>query len=695
MRSSELNGRADELFEALRSLQVPEFLRWLEAIAARLRDFGTFRNVLLIEDQKPAASDIRPFDDWQEVGRRIGRGERAIYLLRPNPRRNYPRYLSCPGFDVSQTSGEAVEPPKRLSVTAVEARVRALAVEDGVRHTSFALVLDELVERRLQERWEREAVEPGVRSAEMTSVAYVLAKAWGLPASEAIECLSCLEGYDSAVSLERVHAIARTIYRVVEDLELPDTEATPAVESESEPEPATPPEAPEEPTAAPEAPASKVAEPRSKTKTKPKATPRSKAPAKPKVKNARKSKEVPVPTEIEMPEGMGAECMVAGVNAAVLKKALTAVKPIAKTKHAVVGGAVRVEAVLRSGADPRGELVLTTSDLEVTRIERIPAYVAQEGVALLELERLEGVAKAAGKADLRLVALEGDRCEIQTGNRSVKLSGKNAADWPELPEVEGAVAIDAQALRTILARVEHAMSTDETRYQLNGVHFEVKEDPSTEQAAVTCVATDGHRLALAACPREEIGDLPMGFKETMPATSVGQALKKVITKKTKTLEMAFGPRHAVLRSSTAELYFQFIDGEFPDYRRVLPADSAKRTAVQIERGPLRGAVQAAMAVNKGKKREGVRLTVQSDHVEIEAEASDTGEASEIVPASPDRLMTDPVVTGWNGNYLIDVLSSIETEDVVISVEDPLSQALVTGVGIDRDEYAAIVMPMRI
>ena len=74
MRSNELNGRADELFEALRSLQVPEYMRWLDAIAERLRSFGTFRNVLLVEDQKPAATDIRPFDDWQEVGRRIGRG---------------------------------------------------------------------------------------------------------------------------------------------------------------------------------------------------------------------------------------------------------------------------------------------------------------------------------------------------------------------------------------------------------------------------------------------------------------------------------------------------------------------------------------------------------------------------------------------------------------------------------------------
>lgn len=338
-------------------------------------------------------------------------------------------------------------------------------------------------------------------------------------------------------------------------------------------------------------------------------------------------------------------------------------------------------------ADDRG-VTLRATDLDIEVSTHVAAEVEEPGTITVPAARLHDIVGKLADGQIRLQAA-GDTAstvEITSGRARFALQALPASDYPDLAvgDLPWAFALPADLVGAALEAVDFAISTEETRYYLNGVFLHATDD------RLVFVATDGHRLSLV---RRDLPDGAAG----MPGVIVPRKTVAEITKLCRG-----NPKDARVSLSDAKIRFEIgdtvllsklIEGTFPDYGRVIPTGSS--TVAVVPRESAQGALDRVMTIATERGR-GVRLVLDPATAEMVFEVADpdSGRASEAFAATD--LQGDPLTIGFNGRYLADAVEAIGGDAVRLAFGDAGSPVLLTPADDpDGERRLVVVMPMRV
>jgi DNA polymerase-3 subunit beta len=334
----------------------------------------------------------------------------------------------------------------------------------------------------------------------------------------------------------------------------------------------------------------------------------------------------------------------------------------------------------------KGKVGLTATDMDLAIVESTPAEVAKTGTATVQAHTLyDIVRKLPEGAQVGLESL-GDKGQVslRAGRSSFALAALPADDFPRMTggELPHQFELDAGALKTLIDKTRFAISTEETRYYLNGIYLHAAQ--SGGRKVLRAVATDGHRLA-----RVEM-ELPEGAGAIpgviLPRKAVIE-LHKLVSETPGTVKVALSETRVRFALGDVLLTSKLIDGTFPDYERVIPAGNDK--VMEVTRSEFQQAVDRVATISTDKSR-AVKLSLAKNALTLTASSPDAGNAEEEIEA---KYGGAPLEIGFNARYLLDIAEQIEGEGARFRMADAASPTLVD----DPADAAAlyVLMPMRV
>ncbi len=325
-------------------------------------------------------------------------------------------------------------------------------------------------------------------------------------------------------------------------------------------------------------------------------------------------------------------------------------------------------------------LSLTGTDLEVEMVARTKVEDAQDGEITIPARKLFEIVRALPDGSRVTISQSGDKITVQAGRSRFTLASLPANDFPALDEVDATerVKVGEAGLKELIERTAFAMAQQDVRYYLNGLLFDLRD------AILRCVATDGHRLALC-----ETGlEAPVQTKRQIIVPRKGVLeLQRLLEGGDRELELEMGRSHIRVKRDDVTFTSKLIDGRFPDYEAVIPIGADRE--VKIDREAFRASLQRA-AILSNEKYRGVRIEVSPGQLKINAHNPEQEEAQEEVEA---ETRVDSLVIGFNVNYLLDALSALRDEHVVLQLRDANSSALLREAGSQKCRH--VVMPLRL
>lgn len=327
-----------------------------------------------------------------------------------------------------------------------------------------------------------------------------------------------------------------------------------------------------------------------------------------------------------------------------------------------------------------GQLSLTGTDLEVEMVSRIAVEDAQDGETTIPARKLFEIIRALPDGSRITVSQTGDKITVQAGRSRFTLATLPSNDFPSVDEVEATerVAIGEATLKELIERTAFAMAQQDVRYYLNGLLFDLRGD------ALRTVATDGHRLALCETDLAK----PSGSKRQIIVPRKGVTeLQRLLESGDREIELEVGRSHVRVKRDDVTFTSKLIDGRFPDYEAVIPIGADRE--VKVDREALRASLQRA-AILSNEKYRGIRMEVSPGNLKISAHNPEQEEAQEEIEA--DTTVSDLAI-GFNVNYLLDALSALRDEEVIIQLRDSNSSALVRESSSEKSRH--VVMPLRL
>lgn len=327
------------------------------------------------------------------------------------------------------------------------------------------------------------------------------------------------------------------------------------------------------------------------------------------------------------------------------------------------------------------QLSLTGTDLEVEMIARSAVDDAQDGETTIPARKLFEIVRALPDGSRITVSQTGDKVSVQAGRSRFTLATLPANDFPSVDEVEASerVTVPEAALKELIERTSFAMAQQDVRYYLNGLLFDLRD------SMLRCVATDGHRLALCESGLETGGSATKR-QIIVPRKGVTE-LQRLLEGGERVLELEVGRSHIRVKRDDVTFTSKLIDGRFPDYEAVIPIGAD--IEVKLDREVLRAALQRA-AILSNEKYRGVRVELSPGQMKISAHNPEQEEAQEEIEAD---TKVDGLAIGFNVNYLLDALSALRDEHIVIQLRDANSSALVREASSERSRH--VVMPLRL
>lgn len=327
-----------------------------------------------------------------------------------------------------------------------------------------------------------------------------------------------------------------------------------------------------------------------------------------------------------------------------------------------------------------GNLILTATDLDVTISAKVKATAKNAGAITLPAKRLNAIVRAVESPELEL-EVEENICSIEAGSSSFRLHGLSVDEFPTAPKVEGeAITLEQIRLRSMLRYTSYAVSTEETRYVLNGILF------SFSEGKLALVATDGRRLALV----EESIEAPEG-KCIVPSKAINE-LRKLLGDRGN-LKLRHTENQATFEliedgeeDATVHLTTKLIDGTYPNYEQVIPKDGKDKKRTEMNREELLEALKRAKIMTSDKSSS-VKLDLGENKLLITANTPEVGEAKESLAVSHEG---EEMAIAFNPQYLIDSLGVLEEDEVSLELTDELSPGVLKTSG----PFLYVVMPMR-
>jgi DNA polymerase III subunit beta len=324
-----------------------------------------------------------------------------------------------------------------------------------------------------------------------------------------------------------------------------------------------------------------------------------------------------------------------------------------------------------------GTLSLTTTDLDVGVSGTVPASVTVKGSTTLPARRLAGIIRELPADEVEVSVDEKNVAHIRCGPSNFKVMGLNADEFPPLPVFADAkeFKLEQRVLRDCLRKTSYSISTDETRYVLNGILCAFKDN------VLTMVATDGRRLAMV----EQELEFPQSHEVDIiiPTKAVNEISRLLGDEGEVVLRLTNNQIGFDLGNYT--LVSKLIEGNYPNYRQVIPGESRERIA--LEREPLLRTL-ARVSLLLSDKSNSIKLHFGKDSVELVATSPDVGEAREVMPISYKGA---EMTIAFNPEFLMAPLRNLISDEVHLHLIDEISP----GVLRSGSNFLYVLMPMRV
>jgi DNA polymerase III subunit beta len=328
-----------------------------------------------------------------------------------------------------------------------------------------------------------------------------------------------------------------------------------------------------------------------------------------------------------------------------------------------------------------GRVTLAATDLDMGLQTALDAEVESEGTVLLPGRLLAEVARSLGDSTVEIEAREAERdVEIRSGSSSFHLRVLPAEDFPKLPTAEGepTLKIPAAALESSIELVARAASRDDMRPVLTGVFV------AAGGTEMTMVATDSYRLAVKRTELE--ADLGGELDANIPARALRELGRILSSEAAKEAAISLLPNQAVFEAGSITLTTRLIDGQFPNFRQLLP--ESYEHDVRLPRSEFLDVTRRVSQL--AQRNAPLRLSFASGELTVAAETPDVGDATETMPAAFDG---EPLEIGFNPEFLKEGIESVEGEEVLLRLISPLRPGLLQPV--DNEDFRYLVMPIRL
>ena len=334
-------------------------------------------------------------------------------------------------------------------------------------------------------------------------------------------------------------------------------------------------------------------------------------------------------------------------------------------------------------ADEEGGIRLMATDLDLQINETVEANITDPGATTVPAHTLfEIVRKLPEGSQVELIAAEG-RMQVNAGRARFTLSTLPRDDFPVIAEGELPTRFElpAATLRQIIDKTRFAISTEETRYYLNGIYLHVSDEA---QPVLKAAATDGHRLARVTVPRPDGAQGMPGV--IIPRKCVAE-LRKLLDEVEGSVEVSLSPTKIRFGLGSAILTSKLIDGTFPDYSRVIPTANDKLLKLD-PRSFMEGVDRVATIASE--KTRAVKMALERDKITLSVTSPENGTAAEEVSG---EYGAEGFEIGFNARYLLDILGQIEGDTVEVHLADAAAPTLLR----ENDKAAAlyVLMPMRV
>ncbi|EEX12707.1 DNA polymerase III, beta subunit [Citreicella sp. SE45] len=326
------------------------------------------------------------------------------------------------------------------------------------------------------------------------------------------------------------------------------------------------------------------------------------------------------------------------------------------------------------------------TDLDIEVLDKAPAQVERAGATTVSAVTLHEIVRKLPDGALVQLSEDGGagRLTVTAGRSNFNLATLPKEDFPVMASSEYATNFTAKAevLRKLFDKSKFAISTEETRYYLNGVYMHIAD--SEEGRVLRCVATDGHRLARIDAP------LPSGAEAMpgviVPRKTVGE-LRKLLDEDE--MDIAVSVSETKVRFATPDITLtsKVIDGTFPDYSRVIPTGNTRR--LEVDASEFAKAVDRVATVSSERSR-AVKLQLDEDRLVLSVNAPDSGAAEEELAVA---YGDDPLEIGFNAKYLLEIASQVDRENAVFMFNSSGDPTLMRE-GSDTSAVY-VVMPMRV
>jgi DNA polymerase III subunit beta len=346
--------------------------------------------------------------------------------------------------------------------------------------------------------------------------------------------------------------------------------------------------------------------------------------------------------------------------------------------------------VLLQAADAR--LDLTATDLDMAVRESAAANVSQPGAATVPAHTLHDIVRKLPEGAQVEISMEADsgRLLLKAGRSQFTLASLPAADFPAMEADATGKSADAATqfviaagdLKRLIDKTRFAISTEETRYYLNGIYLHVAKTAGVNM--LRAVATDGHRLARVELPAPSGAEALPGI--ILPRKAVLE-LYKLLDDVTGDVSVSATQAKIRFAFDHVTLSTKLIDGTFPDYNRVIPTTNDK--LMEVDNQLLRQAVDRVATISSEKSR-AVKVNLGKNQMTVSVRNPDQGSATEELVINYGAT---PIEIGFNARYLLDVAAQIDGENAIFEFFDAHSPALIRDSGDDSAQY--VLMPMRV
>ncbi len=337
----------------------------------------------------------------------------------------------------------------------------------------------------------------------------------------------------------------------------------------------------------------------------------------------------------------------------------------------------------------KDSLCLTGTDLETGIREELTARIHQGGKASVSAKKIFEIVKELPEETIHIKKKENQWITIQCGKSVFNLAGLDPEEFPSLPTYsdESFSQVSTNLMKEMIEKTVFAASSEESRYHLNGIL--ISQSKKGEREILRMVATDGHRLSLLDRESQMIRGIEKGI--IIPKKGVLE-IKKIMGDRDGAEEMKvyFDQTHGFFKMGKSLMVIRLIDGEFPEYEQVIPKGNDKR--VLMEKGKMYASLRRVSTM-ASERVEGIKFSVKKNFVELSSYHQDFGDAKEEVEVSYEGPSLE---IGFNARYLMEALSVMDMEDVVMELKDEGSPGILKPQSVtEPSNQLCIIMPMRI